>query len=172
MATAAQLISIEEYLRTAYRPDVDYVDGAIEERQMGEYEHSRIQSLLTIWFGNNERPWNVRVVTELRTRVTPTHIRIPDISILRADTPREPVTVTPPLLCIEILSPEDRLPRVTKRMDDFLAMGVQNLWIIDPIDRVAYTYTGSGLLKLTSDRLAIEGTPIYVDLPTLFAGLD
>jgi len=172
MATATQLVSLEEYLRTSYQPDCDFVDGTIEERQLGEYEHGRVQAFLASWFFQNEKEWNVRVVTELRTRVTATHVRIPDVSLIRADAPREQVTVTPPLLCIEILSPEDRLPRVAKRMDDFLAMGVQNLWIIDPIDRVAYTYSGSGLLRLTTDRLAIESTPIYVDLPTLFAGLD
>ena len=37
-------ISVEEYLRTSYRPDCDYVDGVIEERHVGEWEHSQIQS--------------------------------------------------------------------------------------------------------------------------------
>jgi len=172
MATATQLIPIEEYLRTSYHPDCDYVDGELQERNLGEFEHGRLQALLTMWFGNNEKQWNVRVVTELRTRVASTKVRIPDVCLISRDAPREQVPVTPPILCIEILSPEDRLPRVAKRLDDFLAMGVQNLWIIDPIDRVAYIYSAKGLLKLTTDRLTIENTPIYIDLPTLFASLD
>ena len=172
MATATQLIPIEEYLRTSYHPDCDYVDGELQERNLGEFEHGRLQALLTMWFGNNEKQWNVRVVTELRTRVASTKVRIPDVCLISRDAPREQVPVTPPILCIEILSPEDRLPRVAKRLDDFLAMGVQNLWIIDPIDRVAYIYSAQGLLKITTDRLAIENTPIYIDLPTLFASLD
>lgn len=32
MATAPALLSIDEYLRTSYKPDVDYVDGDIEGR--------------------------------------------------------------------------------------------------------------------------------------------
>ena len=31
---------MEEYLATSYRPDCDYVDGEIEERNLGEKEHS------------------------------------------------------------------------------------------------------------------------------------
>jgi hypothetical protein len=33
-------IAVEEYLATSYRPDCDYVDGAIEERNVGEFDHS------------------------------------------------------------------------------------------------------------------------------------
>ncbi len=96
-----------------------------------------MQSLLTIWFGTRERSWGVRVVTELRTKVSSTRVRIPDVCLLRDDAPREEVTLTPPLLCVEVLSPEDRLPRTMKVMEDYAPMGVENLWIIDPLERVA-----------------------------------
>jgi hypothetical protein len=56
-------------------------------------------------------------------------------------------------------------------MEDYLRMGVEHLWVIDPRERIAYTYTEAGLLKLVGDRFTIEGTPIYVDLPSLFAKL-
>ena len=172
MATATTLISIDEYLQTAYQPDCDFVDGVVEERNMGEYEHGRLQSLLTIWFGNHEAVWQVRVVTELRTRVNTLRVRVPDVCLIRAGAPRERVTLTPPLLCVETLSPEDRLPRTIKVMEDYAKMGVENLWILDPIERVAYVCEANGVLRLTSDRLEIPGSAIYVDLPTLFAGLD
>jgi hypothetical protein len=51
-------------------------------------------------------------------------------------------------------------------------MGVPNLWLLDPIDRVAYIYSSDGILKLTTTRLAIPTTEIFVDLHTLFAALD
>jgi Uma2 family endonuclease len=169
--TTTNLISLEDYLHTVYRPDCDFVDDHIEERTLGEFDHSRLQAALATWFFNHEKNWNVRVLTELRTRVSPTRVRIPDVCLLRRDAPREPVTLTPPLLCIEILSPEDRLPRVLKVLDDYVTMGVPNLWILDPIERVAYLYKDSAL-KLIRDRLAIPDTEIYVDLPPLFAQLD
>jgi Uma2 family endonuclease len=169
--TTTNLISLEEYLHTIYHPDCDFVDDHIEERTLGEFDHGNMQAALTAWFFHHGRDWNIRAVTELRTRVTPTRVRIPDVCLLRRDAPREPVTLTPPLLCIEILSPEDRLPRVLKVLDDYVTMGVPNLWIFDPVERIAYIYKDS-TLKLISDRLTIPGTEIYVDLPTLFAELD
>jgi Uma2 family endonuclease len=169
--TTTNLISLEEYLHTVYRPDCDFVDDHIEERTLGEFDHGNMQAALTTWFFSHGRDWNIRAVPELRTRVTPTRVRIPDVCLLRRDAPREPVTLTPPLLCIEILSPEDRLPRVLKVLDDYVTMGVPNLWIFDPTDRVAYIYKDS-TLRLITDRLTIPGTEIYVDLPTLFASLD
>jgi hypothetical protein len=39
-------IPVEEYLATSYRPDCDYVDGEIEERNVGEFDHSFLQGLL------------------------------------------------------------------------------------------------------------------------------
>ena len=61
---------------------------------------------------------------------------------------------------------------MTKRMDDFAAMGVLNLWIIDPQQRIGYIYTPPDNLQIVTERLTIPGTPIYLDLPALFAGLD
>jgi len=172
MATATTLIPIDEYLRTAYHPDCDYVDGHIEERNVGERDHGRLQLAIAAWFFNNEKAWDVYCIVEQRIRVVPRRVRIADICLVRRDAPKEQVTVTPPLLCVEILSPEDRLPRAARVMDDYARMGVPNLWLLDPQDRVAYIYSGAGLLKLTTDRLTIPNTKIYVDLPTLFASLD
>ena len=86
--------------------------------------------------------------------------------------PREQVSLTPHLLCVEVLSPEDRLSRTTKVLDDFAGMGVENLWIVDPIERVGYIYQPGGRLQIVTDRLAIPTTPIYLDLPSLFAARD
>jgi Uma2 family endonuclease len=171
MATASTLISIDEYLRSTFRPDCDFVDGHIEERNVGERDHNRLQILLGAWFLAHEKEWGIYVLPEQRTRVSSTRVRIPDVCLLRADAPKEQVLATAPLLCVEILSPEDRLPRVARTMDDYARMGVPNLWILDPLERVAYDYASDGLLKLTTDRLGIAGTGIYVDLATLFAAL-
>jgi Uma2 family endonuclease len=172
MATAPTLISIEDYLTTSYHPDCDFVDGEIQERNLGEREHARLQTAISAWFFNNENIWNVYSLVEQRIRVAPDRVRIADICLISRDAPREQVTLTPPLLCVEILSPEDRLPRAAEVMEDYARMGVPNLWLLDPKDRVAYDYTSEGLLKITTSSLTIPNTEIHVDLPTLFAALD
>ena len=170
MATAAPaIISLEKYLNTVYRPDRDFVDGETERRNVGEFDHGRIQTLLATWLTNHEDEWKIVAVTEQRIRVAESRVRVADVCALRAETPVEQVTATPPLLCVEVLSPEDRLSRTIVVMEDYLRMGVEHLWVVDPRERIAYTYTASGLLKLVGDRFTIEGTPIYVDLCALFA---
>jgi hypothetical protein len=39
-------IPVEVYLRSSYEPDAEYVDGEIEERPMGENDHSAWQDAI------------------------------------------------------------------------------------------------------------------------------
>ncbi len=176
MATATQtvpaLLTLEEYLHTSNHPGCDFVDGVLEERNVGESEHSNLQAALTSWFFVRVPEWNIRVLPEQRTRVGETRVRIPDVCIIQRGGVIEKVTATPPILCIEILSPDDRTSRTFRVLDDYMALGVQNLWLFDPIDRVAMTYSQTGLKLAEGPRLTIPGTHIYLDLPELFAALD
>ena len=40
------LAPLSEYLETSYRPDCDYLEGELLERNGGEWDHSRLQGLL------------------------------------------------------------------------------------------------------------------------------
>ena len=112
------------------------------------------------------------MLSEYRTRTSRTRVRLPDVCVVRQGELVEQVRVSAPLLCIEILSPEDRPGRVMKRLDDFVSMGTENLWILDPSDRSAATYSRFGMKPVDGERLQIEGSPIYLDLPQIFASLD
>ena len=172
MATTPTLLSIEEYLRTSYSPDVHFVDGEIEERNLGEYDHAEIQGLINTVFNNNEDAWGTDAVVEQRIRINSSRVRVCDVAVLHLDAPHEPVTQTPPYICIEILSPEDRLSRARLVLADYFAMGVPNIWLIDPIRRIAYTFDANGLQLLDTLNLAVPHTPILLDLEALFARLD
>jgi Uma2 family endonuclease len=175
MATASALpepISIEEYLASSYEPDLEYVDGVLEEKNMGERDHGFLQMAIGAWFFNHRAEWKIDVLGEYRTRVSKTRVRLPDVCVVWQGAGEERVRVTPPLLCIEILSPEDRPGRVMRRLDEFVAMGAENLWILDPSDRSAATYSRFGMKAVEGDRLEIAGTGIYLDVKTIFATLD
>ena len=165
-------VSVDEYLSTAYRPDCDYVDGEVRERNVGEYPHSNLQGRLVIWFGNREREWNIRVVPEQCVCVSPRRFRIPDVCVLRRDQPIEPVFTQPPLVCIEILSKDDRLRDMQERVGDYLNFGVPNVWILDPVLRKAYVCTPGGFLEPEGGILHASGSPIQVPLAEIFAELD
>jgi hypothetical protein len=78
MATSPH-IPLSEYLITSFRPDREYVDCVLVERNAGKNEHSRLQSLLAGWFGSQEDQWQVASLTGCRVQVSPTRVRIPDV---------------------------------------------------------------------------------------------
>jgi Uma2 family endonuclease len=168
MATSVS-IPLDQYLSTSYRPDREYIDGEVVERNMGKWEHARIQALLTIWFGQHEREWGIQTATEWRAQVSSTRVRIPDLILVRQE-PQPDVLTSPPLLVVEILSPDDTYSDTQKRADDYLRMGVQTIWIIDPANRTARVCSGPNWIEAT--RLQVAGSPIYVEMQTLFAALD
>ena len=172
MATAPVMLSLEEYLRSSYEPDADFVNGGLEVRPVGEYEHSRLQWLIAVAVGLHEKEWHIRGVTEQRIRVSSERVRVCDLALLRADAPRESVTRTPPLVCIEILSPEDRLSRAKLVLQDYLGMGVPNVWLVDPIRRSAHIFSSEGLTEVDPAMLEVAGTQIRLDFSEIFRGLD
>lgn len=95
MATAPALISMEQYLRTSYHPDADYIDGQVQERNLGESDHAQLQFLLAAAFAPQQRAWRISGRIEQRIRVSPTRVRICDVALLRSDAPYETVTATP-----------------------------------------------------------------------------
>jgi Uma2 family endonuclease len=133
MATSTHL-SLSEYLKTSYRPDREYVDGELLERNVGKWEHARLQALLASWFQSQEKTWCVKVATEQRLQVSPSRIRIPDLMLVSRG-PQPAIIVRPPVLVVEILSPEDSYTETQSRAADYLGMGVLCVWIIDPTSR-------------------------------------
>ncbi|HUI84335.1 MAG TPA: Uma2 family endonuclease [Candidatus Binatia bacterium] len=125
---ATTQVSLEEDLRTDYEPDCDYVDGELEERNVGENEHSITQAFFIKWLAKHEDEWQLEACPEIRVRIVPGRVRVADIVILPVKTPFEAVLITPPVAIVEVLSPKDRASRYRQRLDEYHAMGVANVW--------------------------------------------
>ena len=134
------LVPLNEYLETSYRPDCDYLEGELLERNVGEWDHSRLQMLLSRLSFRREKQWGILVVTEQRVQVKARRFRVPDILVLTGP-PTGPIIKEPPFLCIEILSPSDRMAEMQERIDDYLDFGVRYVWLINPRRRRAFIYT-------------------------------
>lgn len=175
MATS-QRIPVSEYLHEVYRPDRDYVDGELEERNVGEKEHSAWQFALARFFHGHRHEWGLRVYPELRLQVARARYRVPDLMLLRSDAPDEQIITHAPLVCIEILSPEDRFGRMEERIADYLSMGVGSVWVVEPTGSMgAQGYHCAGANHRDwrpTNRLTVEGTPIAVELAEIAADLD
>ena len=168
MAIATQM-TVEEYLRTSFRPDCEYVDGEVLERNLGEIDHTLVQRALLYYVMSREKRLGVIILQEQRMRLAPKHYRVPDLMILQgSDNPTERVITRAPIVCIEILSPEDRVSRVQKRITDYLAFGVRYVWLLDPVKKQAFVYTDSENHEVTDGVLRTERPAIEIPLGEIF----
>jgi len=172
---AEPLISVEEYLTTAYEPDCEYNEGVLEERNLGEFDHSFLQAILIMLFNTEMKSWGVFALPEQRVQIKPRRFLVPDLTVIRMGTPRERIITRPPLIAIEIMSPEDTMKRAEKKAAEYLEFGVENVWFIDARNekaRAAYRATPSGLQLVPGGELTVAGTPILVRVSELFERLD
>jgi Uma2 family endonuclease len=166
--SSTTLVSVQDYLATSYRPDRDFLDGELQERNLGELEHSRLQSAILVWFWTHREEWNILPLVEQRVQVARTRFRIPDVTVLRPDQAREPIITVPPLILIEVLSKDDTLRSMRERVDDYLNFGVRHVWILDPGSKRAYVCTPTAFQEPEHGVLVVPDTPIRLVLRELF----
>jgi Uma2 family endonuclease len=161
------VVTLSEYLATSYRPDCEYLDGELLERNVGEWDHSRLQALVSCYLANREKRWGILVVLAQRVQVRTTRFRVPDISVLAGPPPDSPILVEPPLLCIEILSPSDRMMEMQERIDDYLNFGVRYVWLLHSRTRRAFVYTLDTVREVKDGMLRTDDPDICVPLAEL-----
>lgn len=165
---AATLVSVEEYLRTSYSPDREYVDGRIVERNLGEKTHSSIQRNLLGWFWDRRKVLPYRAFPEQRVQVSPTRFRIPDVTVVQTSQFQGEIFTNPPHLCIEVLSKDDTLDYMQEKIDDYLRFGVPYVWIVNPRLRKGYISTKAGLVEAESGILETSDPGVRVPVVELF----
>ena len=171
MATVA-MVPVAEYLATSYRPDREYIDGELRERTLGETPHAGIQAWVAGIFNNNKKEWGFRGYTEPRVQVSETRFRVPDVCAMRTGLAPGRIIRTPPRMCLEILSPGDTLSGMQEKVDDYLAMGVDDIWILDPVRKLAWTADHDGIHPVRGETFQLIGTPAAISLGALYAELD
>jgi Uma2 family endonuclease len=167
MPTTA-LVSVEEYLSTSYDPDVEYVDGQLIERNVGEKDHGRLQLLIGAYLAKYEAKWGITAYTDTRTQILPTRFRLPDICVVLGPDGDDQILRQPPFLCIEILSKDDRAADIQEKIEEYLAFGVKYVWIINHRNRLAYIHTSAGMTKAERGILKTTDPEITVPLAAVW----
>ena len=114
---------------------------------MGEHDHAAWQAAIQRWFFAHDREWNIEVLPELRVQVSPSRFRVPDVAVLDCNRPVEQIATHPPIAVFEVLSPEDTVRRLRRKLDDYAKMGIPQIWVIDPEDSSCFRYLGGELLR-------------------------
>ena len=167
MAPTSTLVPVEEYLNTNYKPACEYREGVLTQKAMPTRKHSLVQGqschLILSRFPEFEP------APELTVRTSPSRYLVPDLSVqLRSDI-QDPYPTRPIHLCIEILSPEDRLAEAAAKCNEYAEWGVPHNWVIDPEKRRAWQYhPATGLVEVPADG-ALGAGPISISLTELFA---
>lgn len=166
---AGILMSVEEYLKRTGKPNAEYVNGVLIEKRMPTWEHSVIQ----MWIGALIFRLFPKYVaaSELHSRIGPTEFRLPDVAVaLRSEITLRGYAKEPLYLCIEILSPEDRVGETLAKLERYHDWGVPYCWMIDPSKRRAWSYERGGEpLDVSSTLNAGE---IQLEVAEIFSVLD
>ena len=115
----------------------------------------------------------LEVRPEIRIQTKHSRFRVADIAVWRAPfAPRRGAATSPPFFVIEILFPEDRLVRVQPKVQEYLGMGVEFVWLLDPYERQALVYTPGEAGGAPADRLETGNPSLSIALDELWTALD
>jgi Uma2 family endonuclease len=69
-------------------------------------------------------------------------LRVPDITVIDqiSSLKIERYVTAAPVSVFEILSPEDPMPRVMAKLEEYSAMGIGQIWLINPESGIASRY--------------------------------
>lgn len=166
-------MTVEEYLHTPFDgADRDYVDGEVIERNMGELPHALVQGEVLYRLRGLATSIGLQVLPEIRIQVAPTRFRVADVAAWRSGPIGKRIPTAPPFLVVEILSTEDRLVRLQPKIQEYLAHGVEWVWVIDPDERRALSYSPSERGGTLVDDLRTLNPEITIPLAEVLAALD
>lgn len=150
------LVAAEEYLRSSFEGlDREFVDGEVVERTVPNFLHSKIQWILCGLFFVLSRRFALVAAAELRLALIPGSLyRLPDVSVFAGPEPVEAAPSVPPLVVVEILSPDDRMAEMLGKLREYREFGVSHVWLVDPEGRQFYVFEAGGLHPVAEFALA------------------
>jgi Uma2 family endonuclease len=159
------VMSVEEYLNYSSKPNCEYIDGVLRPKPWATSLHGLMQVVVGMLLYRQ----GVETATEVTVQVAPTRFLVPDV--IAAESIGDPYPTEPVMLCVEILSPMDRLGEALAKCEEYHAWGVPNCWVIDPMKQTAWAYdAGCEPSKIPTDG-ALRAGKLTVELAELFSPL-
>lgn len=143
-----RLITAEEFAHWPDEGRCELVNGKIVHLTASRPLHGlievRLGSRLFTYADSNGRGLVLGGEVGLWTRRSPDTVRGADLVFISREryasrNPKGILDVAPELV-IEILSPDDRRGEVMEKLEDYFAMGVDVVWIVDPGQRYVLAY--------------------------------
>jgi Uma2 family endonuclease len=166
VATATELMTADEFLEFTQRPENDgrwfeLVRGEVIELPSPTKIHGVVSANVAgyLWMYTREKRRGYITTNDAGTLLErdPDTVRGPDVAYFvdanRFEDLHPKYGEHPPLLAVEVLSPDDRFKRVLAKIDDYLNNGVQLVWLVDPEGQTVRVYRSGHLtVRLTADQ--------------------
>src|ERR1700690_3670151 len=117
MATKA-LITAEQYLAMHFEREPELVHGELVERSLPTFPHGNPQLRLGARLLALQSSYAVFTGVEVRVRIAPDLIRIPDVAMWHGAQP-DRLPENPPLVVVEISSPDDRWYDLLQKLEEY-----------------------------------------------------
>ena len=163
MSTTAALVSVEDYLRRTEKPNCEYDDGVLYPKSMATASHGQTQKDVMRLLDKQ----GVESLPEVTVRLSATKYLVPDV--VAAPRIQRPYPTEPVLLCIEILSPDDRPGAMLAKCEQYHDWGVPFCWVIDPETQAAWEYHRGGSPHDVDRGGTLRAGELSIQLPELFA---
>jgi len=161
--SATAIVSVEDYLRRTEKPSCEYVNGVLYPKPMPTKLHALAQYMLLVLL----RRQGLEALSELTVRLSASQFLIPDV--VAAPKLQDPYPTEPVLLCVEILSPEDRIGAMLAKCEQYHAWGVPFCWIVDPEKQTGWQYLAGSEPERVERGGTLTAGDISVPLKELFA---
>jgi Uma2 family endonuclease len=153
MGAAKTLLTAEQFDNYPFEEDKRYEldEGELIEMTRPAYKHNQVlQTLLVelvLYFRKN--PIGQALVSENLYALSPSTRRAPDVAVILGDRREElkDARVIPisPEIAAEVLSPSETPRMIHRKLNQYFAAGVKEVWIIDPETNTAEIWTGPHL---------------------------
>ncbi len=137
---------------------------------MSDGPHSIVQKFFIMYLGTRENELEIRVWPGQRVQVNEGRTHVVDVCLTSRDYPLERVIRYVPIVCIEIVAPEDGMSDVHQRVEDYVKMGVPTVWVVDPHRRRIFQTDGASPQQVK--ELTIPGKDISIGIDQVFEELD
>jgi Uma2 family endonuclease len=146
VAVEAPLITGAELLEMGDIGLCELVEGRISAMVPPGGEHGRIETRLSryldVFAETHDLGWVMSGETGIYTRRDPDTVRGMDVAFISKqrlpDGPGVGYLETAPELVVEIVSPSDRWQNIEDKISEYLAIGVEQVWVVDPRQRAVF----------------------------------
>lgn len=142
----------KQYLATHFEREPELVHGELAERPLPNLSHGRTQQRLAVHL---DRAGYCCI--DVRMRLAEGLYRIPDVAVYGG-----PALPTPPLLVVEISSPDDRLHDLLRKLEEYRWWGVQHIWLVEPELKKFHIYDNGSLKEVRRLELPQSGRAVTV----------